>query len=593
MIRKSNSPPVYKKDLQPRVSLDVGAKHETDSLTMSDAPTELEMRRRIKYGAPLTAAWGLFSDYCNNSTIHGVKYLGERRRPWMERAWWVIVFVLSIYGCSRLIWNVWNKWDQSPVIVSFAEKSTPVWQIPFPAVTICPETKSKREFLNYTEVYHLFRSAEPEYNLTDEQIAKFEAVSQVCDAHLVADTKIGENTTDSKCAEYLREMAPTAEEILFFCKWRNTPDTCEDLFTDILTEEGFCYTFNALNSSEIYRESALHDDFVFHTHNKTSEHWTLEDGYTPEASLTPFPVRVLGAGARAGLFILLRLYEYDLDYICRGPVQGFKILLHTPGEIPQVSKQYFRVPLNQEVVVSVKPNMITTSDGLRDYSPNRRQCFFNHERYLRYFKIYTQQNCELECLSNFTRSKCGCVKFSMPRDPDTPICGAANIGCYNEAEDQLLQREIKEGLQDSKLNVKGQTQCNCLPACTSIAYDAEISQADFDWESLFIAYKNPLDEFPGVQLARLSIFFKETQFITSKRSELYGPTDFLANCGGLLGLFMGVSLLSIVEIIYFCTLRLICNLRMRKSRKLSIANNPGIVVLTPSKALPGDLKDTK
>lgn len=64
--------------------------------------------------------------------------------------------------------------------------------------------------------------------------------------------------------------------------------------------------------------------------------------------------------------------------------------------------------------------------------------------------------------------------------------------------------------------------------------------------------------FHSVQIARLSIYFKETQFITSKRSELYGPTDFLANCGGLLGLFMGVSLLSIVEIMYYLTIRLCC-----------------------------------
>lgn len=70
-----------------------------------------------------------------------------------------------------------------------------------------------------------------------------------------------------------------------------------------------------------------------------------------------------------------------------------------------------------------------------------------------------------------------------------------------------------------------------------------------------------------MQPARLSIFFKEHQFITSKRSELYGQTDFLANCGGLLGLFMGVSVLSIIEVIYYCTLRLGCTLRIRKSKK--------------------------
>lgn len=66
-----------------------------------------------------------------------------------------------------------------------------------------------------------------------------------------------------------------------------------------------------------------------------------------------------------------------------------------------------------------------------------------------------------------------------------------------------------------------------------------------------------------VQPTRLLIYFKDTEFITLKRSELYGPTDFLANCGGLLGLFMGVSLLSIVEVTYYATLRLGCTLRNR------------------------------
>lgn len=70
-----------------------------------------------------------------------------------------------------------------------------------------------------------------------------------------------------------------------------------------------------------------------------------------------------------------------------------------------------------------------------------------------------------------------------------------------------------------------------------------------------------------MQPARLSIFFKEHQFITSRRSELYGQTDFLANCGGLLGLFLGVSVLSIIEVIYYFTLRLACSLRLRRNRQ--------------------------
>lgn len=72
--------------------------------------------------------------------------------------------------CALSINNVYTKWDQSQVIVSFAEKSTPVWEIPFPAVTICPETKSKIDYLNFTTAYHTMMDAmEPPYNMTDDE----------------------------------------------------------------------------------------------------------------------------------------------------------------------------------------------------------------------------------------------------------------------------------------------------------------------------------------------------------------------------------------------------------------------------------------
>lgn len=60
----------------------------------------------------------------------------------------------------------------------------------------------------------------------------------------------------------------------------------------------------------------------------------------------------------------------------------------------------------------------------------------------------------------------------------------------------------------------------------------------------------------------LTIFFKYGQFITSERNELYGPTAFLANFGGLLGLFTGFSILSLAELVYFLTLRILCNIKL-------------------------------
>lgn len=179
----------------------------------------------------------------------------------------------------------------------------------------------------------------------------------------------------------------------------------------------------------------------------------------------------------------------------------------------------------------------------------------------------------------------------MPRDNQTKICNQSQVGCYEEAEDGLMASELTQSLESgSGMNKLGKTVCNCLPSCTSINYDAEISQADYEYVKVFNSYGADLNEFPGAILARLTIFFKEAQFITSKRSELYGLTDFMANCGGLLGkklkkktskiikkivagLFMGVSILSLIEILYYVTLRLACNLNYQRNKKIKARKN--------------------
>lgn len=73
------------------------------------------------------------------------------------------------------------------------------------------------------------------------------------------------------------------------------------------------------------------------------------------------------------------------------------------------------------------------------------------------------------------------------------MCGVSKMACYNNAEDDLQHDDFVRGLSGGSI-----TQgCNCLPACTSITYDAEISQAEFDWKEMFNAYKSPIEEFPG------------------------------------------------------------------------------------------------
>ena len=81
-----------------------------------------------------------------------------------------------------------------------------------------------------------------------------EAVSQVCEAHLTNTFEFGVNITDNKIIDRLKEVAPTFNETMLLCKFRNTLGFCSDYFDDVMTDEGLCFTFNMLNARQLFRE---------------------------------------------------------------------------------------------------------------------------------------------------------------------------------------------------------------------------------------------------------------------------------------------------------------------------------------------------
>lgn len=91
------------------------------------------------------------------------------------------------------------------------------------------------------------------------------------------------------------------------------------------------------------------------------------------------------------------------------------MFLHNPAEFPRVKTEYFRIPVNRDVVVGIRPNVMLTSKVLSSYSPEWRQCYYSKERPLHYFQYYNERNCEMECFTNFTIKTCECAAFYMPR----------------------------------------------------------------------------------------------------------------------------------------------------------------------------------
>lgn len=147
--------------------------------------------------------------------------------------------------------------------------------------------------------------------------------------------------------------------------------------------------------------------------NPSATDWNVEDGYQSKEYNT-YPYRVFGANFKNSMQVYTQIILDDTFKYCRFVAPGFMLSLHNPDELPRFSNNHIFVPAEQHVLFGIKPKMVTSSRGLRKYSPQKRSCYFKSERKLRFFKSYSQQKCEMECLANFTTKEYDCVPFYMP-----------------------------------------------------------------------------------------------------------------------------------------------------------------------------------
>jgi hypothetical protein len=55
--------------------------------------------------------------------------MGETSRPWFERTFWMIAFVISTVGCALLIFEMFEKLQTNPITVSLAESPSSIQEV--------------------------------------------------------------------------------------------------------------------------------------------------------------------------------------------------------------------------------------------------------------------------------------------------------------------------------------------------------------------------------------------------------------------------------------------------------------------------------
>lgn len=195
-----------------------------------------------------------FQIYTDNSTIHGVKYLGESNRHWLEKIFWISSITICFVLLSFTIREIYDNWDENPVLLTFAEKTHSISDIPFPAVTICPVTQIDRNKLNFTEFVQYFKNTQSG-EIFFEKAKSFEAALHLCTLNYSQLFQILFNQSFLESDNFVNEILKISlEPVMTNCNWRRRNISCHAIFTPILTSQGICYSYNILHSSDIIKQ---------------------------------------------------------------------------------------------------------------------------------------------------------------------------------------------------------------------------------------------------------------------------------------------------------------------------------------------------
>ncbi|XP_016984383.1 pickpocket protein 28 [Drosophila rhopaloa] len=487
--------------------------------------------------------------YLKNSTLHGLKYLAEESITIPERVFFGISFVLVVILSVFFISNVYVKWSASPIIISTSAKQKLTSNMPFPAITIC----------------NLNQALLSQVNRIGRTSTNFSLLMGLCDQG--GDTTISYIGTWKYFKAILVEVAQPCEKMLLYCSFGSREEECSLLFNSILTDDGLCCNFNALDPSYLIRNYS--DDVRWEPAQPNSRYepidWTPEKGYARKLPEFYYPRTSGGTGIRMGLTVALNasIAEY---YCTKSMSVGFKVLVHNPAELPKVSNYGFVVTAGREARIPLEPVYEDALPSIRSIKKSVRRCLFSDENDLTYYRTYSRKNCELECEAKLLLRECSCVLYYLPRmDPMARVCGPNDNQCTDR-----VQTEIESSLTNLSCE-------SCWPGCFELTYKATLSTASIVSDPRFQAGENLPDYiFHGPysnasEISILHFYYMTNIFRSTTKSEMFGFTEFLSNTGGLLGLFMGFSIFSVIEVFFYITVRPYCasrTLRQRHKRRL-------------------------
>uniref|UniRef100_A0A182QFM1 Sodium channel protein Nach n=1 Tax=Anopheles farauti TaxID=69004 RepID=A0A182QFM1_9DIPT len=405
--------------------------------------------------------------FCENSTLHGLRYVygGDR----MLRMLWQLVCLISIGFTMIMGMIAWMRFRTTPTITTIETMTYPIWNIPFPAVTVCNINKidKRKASVIIDQIVKEFGMSEENATgllVAQASLVNFEAVNTT---YLELERVLGLMGWNPD--KLLLELNQPCDELIKVCYWLGSEVPCPHVIHRTRTDYGFCCSYNV--------DETMHP--LIAKRNQT-------DHQAPYRAK-----RLSGAGRHVGLSILIDV-EPDTYMAPTKSYYGAEIYVHDSSDFPSDADFEHVAQPGWDVVMSVIPLPIESSSTMSQVPEAMRNCYLPEES-----NAQPQDNFNL----NVCMAKC------------------------------RLRTILK--------------LCNCNYNVQTIASQRQsksFMSTNFGGRNVSM-------------YATLNIHFKDIYCVKYKRDAYMTWDSLVATFGGIFGLCMGGSVLSIVELLYYFTVK--------------------------------------
>uniref|UniRef100_A0A8P4KJE3 Acid-sensing ion channel 1 n=1 Tax=Dicentrarchus labrax TaxID=13489 RepID=A0A8P4KJE3_DICLA len=296
--------------------------------------------------------------------------------------------------------------------------------------------------------------------------------------------------------QLLDRLGHQLEEMLLYCRYQG--ELCGPRnFSTIFTRYGKCYTFNS-----------------------------GQDG-------RPLMVTMKG-GMGNGLELMLDIQQDEYLPVWGETDEtsfeaGIKVQIHTQDEPPFIDQLGFGVAPGFQTFVSCQEQRLT-------YLPPPWGDCKATPMDSDFFSTYSITACRIDCETRYLVENCNCRMVHMPGD--APYCTPEQYKeCADPALDFLVERD--------------NDYCVCETPCNMTRYGKEMSFVKIPSKASakYLAKKfNKTEQYIADNILVLDIYFEALNYETIEQKKAYELAGLLGDIGGQMGLFIGASILTILEL---------------------------------------------